>query len=513
MAIVATILQEVVKRRSLLFERKADYGFRQQKELLKKILGKSKNTEIGKDFSFEKILSSKDFVKQFQSNVPIYEYDSIYKKYWNKLLDGKEDITWPGKVKYFGLTSGTSNASSKKVPVTKDMISAIRKTGFRQLYAVTKYPLPADFFTRSVLMLGGSTDLVKIDKYYEGDLSGILQNKLPMWFNNFYKPGMSIAKMRDWTKKLDLITQQAKDWDIGAICGVPAWVQLLMEKIIHHYNVESIHDIWPNLQVYVHGGVSLEPYKESFQKLLGKKIYYLETYLASEGFLAYQRKPDRFMQLVLDNGIFFEFVPFNSDNFETDGSIKSTAKALLLNEVQENVDYAILITTVAGSWRYLIGDTVRFKSIKDAEFIITGRTKHFISLCGEHLSVDNMNKAVSIVAKELNIHINEYAVAGIPYYGLFAHKWYIGTEKPKEIDVNLLKMRIDDVLKELNDDYRTERSAALKEIMIEVLPTDYFYEWMQIKNKVGGQNKFPRVLNGLLEDWDSFIKSKKSTQC
>jgi hypothetical protein len=345
---------------------------------------------------------------------------------------------------------------------------------------------------------------VKMEKYFEGDLSGILAGQLPFWFDSFYKPGI-IAKERDWNTKIDKIVKKAKDWDIGGISGVPAWVQILLERIIEQYDLTTIHDIWPNFRVYTHGGVNFAPYKKSFEKLMGREIFYLETYLASEGFLAYQRKKDHAMQLVLDNGIFFEFIPFNSLNFNSDGTLVEQPQVLLIDQVTGDEDYALLITTNAGTWRYLIGDTVRFTSVKDFEIVITGRTKHFLSLCGEHLSVDNMTRAISEVSEKLNIDIKEFTVAGIPHDKLFAHKWYIGTDQQIG-DREAFKQLLDKTLSVLNDDYAVERMAALKNVIIEVIPVKAFYDWLKMKGKEGGQHKFPRVISNQFNEWDKFVR-------
>jgi hypothetical protein len=357
-------------------------------------------------------------------------------------------------------------------------------------------------------MLGGSTHLNKNGHYFEGDLSGIQASKIPFWFHLFYKPGRKIAKTRDWDKKLNHITDKAANWDIGIVVGVPAWIQIMMEKIIEKYKVQKIHEVWPNLEIFVHGGVSFDPYRKGFEELLERPITYIETYLASEGFIAFQDKPNkRSMKLVLDNGIFLEFVPFDEENFDSEGELVPNARTMMIHEVEEGKDYAILLSTCAGTWRYLIGDVVRFTSKADCEIVITGRTKHFLSLCGEHLSVDNMNRAVEMVSNDFNISIKEFTVAGVPHESLFAHKWYIGTDD--KVDVEKLKTAIDEKLKVLNDDYKVERSAALKEVFVKVLPTDSFYNWMNKKGKMGGQNKFPRVLKkSLIEEWEEFINKE-----
>jgi hypothetical protein len=506
MAIVGTILQGVVKNRKGNLDKK-QINFDLQNITLKKLLMRARGTEFGKAFDFQNILKAPDFLREFQKKVPIYDYEKLYAAYWHKLLIGETDICWPGKVKYFGLTSGTSNDSSKRVPVTRDMIRSIRRTGIRQLLSLAEFQLPPNFYQKSALMLGGSTNLIKMEKYFEGDLSGILAGRLPFWFNRFYKPG-SISRERDWNVKLDKIVKKAKDWDIGGIAGVPAWVQIMLERIITYYGISNIHEIWPNFMVFSHGGVCITPYKKSFQKLLGKEIYYLETYLASEGFLAYQRKRDRDMQLVLDNGIFFEFIPFDAENFTPEGQWVENPRTLLLNEVEEGVNYAVLISTNAGAWRYLIGDTIKFLSVKDYEIVITGRIKHFLSLCGEHLSVDNMTRAISIISDKLNISIQEFTVAGIQYENLFAHKWYIGTDDVIE-DREAFADLLDATLKELNDDYAVERKEALRKVLVEIVSPHLFIDWLRMKGKEGGQNKFPRVIGERHKEWEEFLQQNK----
>ena len=331
---------------------------------------------------------------------------------------------------------------------------------------------------------------------------------MPFWFQHFYKPGKKIAKTRKWDAKLEEITRKAEDWDIGIIVGVPAWIHILLERVIAYHKVKNIHEIWPNLQVYVHGGVSFDPYRKGFEKLLAHPINYIETYLASEGFIAYQTEPKhRSMKLVLNNGIFYEFVPFNDDNFEHTGELKPDAKTHLIDDVEEGKEYALLLSTCAGAWRYLIGDVIKFTSLEECEIVITGRTKHFLSLVGEHLSVENMNKAIELVSDELNISIPEFTVAGVPYGNFFAHHWYIASDDT--INAEDLKIRIDKKLKELNDDYEVERNHALKEVFADVLSEKTFMNFMISKGKIGGQHKFPRVLKGkMLEDWQKFLQQE-----
>ncbi|CAN5319642.1 GH3 auxin-responsive promoter family protein [soil metagenome] len=483
----------------------------QQLNVLKKLLKKARFTEFGQKFRFDDVLLSRNPARKYQQLVPTYNYSKIYQEWWHKTLEGKSDICWPGVIKYFALSSGTSESASKYIPITKDLIRANTITSIRHLLTLATYSnVPVTAVSRGWLMLGGSTQLQKGPTYFAGDLSGIQAKNIPFWFQGMYKPGKKIAQVKDWSKKLNEIVENAPDWDIAFLVGVPAWVQLCMEKVIERYNLKNIHEIWPNLSFYVHGGVAMEPYKKGFQKLLGKPITYIETYLASEGFLAYQSRQDAVgMKLVLNNNIFFEFVPFDDENFDADGEMISNPKALMIHEVEEGKDYAILISTNAGTWRYLIGDTVRFVDLEKNEIIITGRTKHFLSLVGEHLSVDNMNKAIELVSEDLNISIPEFTVAGVPYGTFFAHHWYVATDD--KVNKDDLKVRIDEKLKELNDDYEVERKHALKEVMVDVMSEQTFMDFMRSKGKVGGQHKFPRVLKGkMLQDWQKFLGEKTS---
>ncbi|HCM75237.1 MAG TPA: GH3 auxin-responsive promoter [Cytophagales bacterium] len=515
MAILGTLLKKGIKLRENL-EQEYSSPAELQKQELKHLLITASQTEFGKYYNFQNILTQfrkgdDQFYEAFKSVVPTHDYNKIYKDWWHLSLKGAKNVCWPGRIKYFALSSGTSEASSKHIPVTKEMTKAIQRTSIRQILTLSKYELPNQFFGAGILMLGGSTHLNHKGSYFEGDLSGIQAARLPFWFQHFYKPGKKIAKTRSWDAKLEDIVKNAPQWDIGIIVGVPAWIQILIEKILAHYKVQHIHEIWPNLSVYVHGGVSFDPYRKGFAKLLGKPLHYIETYLASEGFIAYQAFPERkSMKLVLNNGIFYEFVPFDDKNFTPSGEVKPDADSFFIDQVEEGKEYAILLSTCSGAWRYLIGDIIKFTSKEESEIIITGRTKHFLSLCGEHLSVDNMNKAIELTSDEMNIDIKEFTVAGVPHGSLFAHRWFIGTND--EVDGKVLRDKLDQHLKALNDDYTVERSAALKEVVVDILPVKIFYEWMESKGKAGGQNKFPRVLKkNQLDEWLEFLEANKTS--
>ena len=479
-----------------------------QKKQLEKLLKTAQYTAFGEHYKFSKILSSPDIEKAFNDIVPVHDYKSMYKRWWYRALNGESYVTWPGKVKYFALSSGTSGASSKYIPVTSDMLRSIKKASIQQLVSMVKYDFDLEFFEKGILMIGGSTHLQYNGTYYEGDLSGITAGNIPFWFQHFYKPGKRISKESDWHSKLREMVRKAPEWDIGIIVGVPAWVQILLEKIIEHYRVDTIHDVWPNLSVYVHSGVSFKPYQKSFETLFAKPMIFNESYLASEGYIAFQNTPHSTgMEMVIDNGIYYEFVPFNDHNFDEDGNLREDIEVVGFSDIEENVDYALLLSTNAGAWRYLIGDTIKFINKQKSEILITGRTKHFISICGEHLSEENMNRAIELLEEDMNVAVKEFTVMGVREGSLFAHKWYIGTDSPLSEETACKK--IDEYLKNLNDDYRVERLEAIKNIYVKVLPTKAFYDYMKVKGKLGSANKFPRVLkNSKIDDWENFLREQ-----
>jgi len=486
---------------------KAFAPVKQQEIVLRKLLNKAKDTEIGRYYGFASMLKNPDIFKEYSRRVDLYDYNSIYERWWSRSREGYPNVAWPGKIMYFALSSGTSEAASKFIPVTTEMIKAMRSASVKQIFTLAQYNFSSDLYEKGMLMLGGSTHLNYSGRYYYGDLSGINTGKIPFWFERFYKPGKAISKLKDWDAKINDIVKNAPEWDIWVIAGVPAWLQIMMERIIEQYKLDNIHDIWPNLKVYATGGVAFEPYKKSFETLLAHPLIYFETYLASEGFIAYDARPQdvrKGMRLILNNGIYYEFVPFTPDNFDEEGGLKPHAATYNVGQVKEGVDYALLLSTVSGAWRYLIGDTIRFTSLEHMEIKITGRTKHFISLCGEHLSVENMNQAIAHVAETLNMEIKEFTLIGEPYESLFAHHWYIGSDSV--VDIVAVKKCLDETLCAINDDYAVERRHALKEIVVEQLPAHLFTNWLAAKGKLGGQHKFPRVLKGeQAELWRNFI--------
>ena len=481
-----------------------------QRHALRHLLERGQYTAFGKHYGFPEILSTEvDFLKVFRDTVPVHTYTEMHDEWWHRCQKGEENVTWPGKVRYFALSSGTSESASKHIPVTQDMIRSIKKVGFKQLYSMANFKIRPVAFEKGILMLGGTTSLFEKGEYYEGDMSGISAKNMPRWMSSLlYKPGQRISKRHKWEDRIKLIVEKATQWDVGIICGVPAWVQIVLERVIRHYGVSNIHEIWPNLSVYIHGGVSVEPYRESFKKLWGKPVTFIETYMASEGSFGFQARPDAGIKLVLNVGIFFEFIPFTPDNFDEEGNPRPEPVTVTVNEVEEGVEYAVLLSTCSGAWRYLIGDVIRFTNAREHEIVIVGRTKQFLSLCGEHLSIDNMNKAIQTVSKQLNITIHEFAVSGQKHDNLFAHQWYIGCDDA--VDPDKLKALLDETLCKLNDDYEVERTSALREVFVKILPAHTFIDYLRDKGKEGAMSKFPRVLKGVtLQDWEQYLSRNK----
>ncbi len=485
---------------------------RMQLRTFKKLLETGKNTAFGRHYDFQELLMSDNPVEEYQASVPIFDYNKMYDEWWHRLLDNEEDVTWEGKVRNFALSSGTSGAPSKYIPVTDDMQKAMRKAALKTFFCLTKFNLDSDIFTKEMLMIGGTSDLQNKGGYFVGDLSGINSKEPPFWLRSSFRPGPEIARISEWNDRIEVIAELAPTWDVGFLSGIPSWIQLTLEKIIEKHKLKNIHELWPNLSVFVHGGIAFEPYQKSFERLLAHPLVYMDSYLASEGFIAFQNRPEtRSMALLLNNGIFFEFVPFNEENFDEDSNIKPAAAALTIEEVTSGVDYALLLSTCSGAWRYLIGDTVRFTDVPRCEIIITGRTKHFLSICGEHLSVDNMNHAVSHAQEVLNVNINEFTVCGITAGNHHRHSWYIDCEPA--VDAELLMKTIDDELKIINDDYAIERKSALAEPILKIVPTEMFYDWLRKGGKSLGQSKFPRVMKkDIFYEWENFLNEKNVTQ-
>ena len=508
---MSELLGSVIKR-SLQIRQKMDVKllspWAMQKMVFRRLLETGSKTQFGRYYDFRGILMSDNPVETFQKNIPVFDYNKLYGEWWYKLLENEEDVCWEGKVKYFAMSSGTSGAASKYIPITDAMLNAMRRASLKMFFSLSKYKLNASYFSREMLMIGSTSDLNDCGGYYTGDLSGINAKMPPLWARGYYRPGTEIAKIADWNQRIDTIAKLAPKWDIGSMVGVPSWVQLTLERIIEYNKLDSISDIWPNMEVFVHSGIAIGPYKSSFNKIIGKPFNYIDSYLASEGFVAFQNRPNtEGMALLANNSIFFEFIPFDDFNFTADGDLVSNPTVLTINEVSQGVDYAIVMSTCAGAWRYLLGDVIKFTDIEKYELIISGRTKHFLSITGEHLSVDNMTKAVQHTQDTLKISIPEFSVTALKSGNFFKHKWYICCEQ--DIDPEIIKTTIDNYLSEINDDYKTERSAFLG-IELEIVPPNMFYQWLENQGKSFGQSKVPRVMKqSQHENWLAFLNANK----
>lgn len=396
-----------------------------QEEVLLKLLNKAKKTQIGKHFDFEKIINSHDVSTAFMQQFPLYNYNQFHKTWLNKCLEGERNVIWPGKINYFALSSGTTVDSSKKIPVSDKMIRQFQRTSFEQLAELYAFDLHPKFYNSSVLTIGGSTKLEKTEDYFQGDLSGILQKNKSFVFKPFTKPNNSIARMSDWKEKMDLIIEKAPSWDIGVIAGVPTWVLMLLTGIVKTHKLKSIHDIWPNFSLYLHGGVFLDGYREKIEALCGKEVFFQNTLLASEGYFAYQKNVyQEGMNLLVNHGIYYEFLEEKYFSLVNENRDIKSLPTLNLSEIKAGKKYALVISTCSGLWRYLIGDVIEFINTKEYLFKLIGRVSQTLNSVGEHLSIDNLNKAISLTAKYFNLNIQEYCV--YPSKSSVRHNWYIG---------------------------------------------------------------------------------------
>ncbi|GHE23169.1 GH3 family domain-containing protein [Sphingobacterium griseoflavum] len=501
MAIIGEIIKRAINVNG--FIAKDPVAADAQRAVLMMMLEKASQTAFGRAYNFASILQSADPVASFQQAVPAHDYDKLYTEWWHFLEEGHENVTWPGGQRYFALSSGTTS-NSKAIPVTDDMLEAIRKSGIQQIMSLKNFDLPADFFEKDIMMLGSSTALQDRNGFLAGEISGISAANLPLWFRKFYKPGKKIAASTDWDHRVSRIVRAAKKWDIGSMSGIPSWSELMIREIIQYNKVDTIHDIWPNLQVYTTGGVAFGPYRKSFESLFAKPVTIIDTYLASEGYLATQKRPDaKGMALIVDNGIFFEFVPFTDTNMDENGCVKPEAQALTLADVEEGVEYVLLISTVAGAWRYMIGDTVIFTDKERAEIMISGRTKHFLNVVGEQLSVHQMNDAIQKVQGKFDLDVKEFVVSTVLEDQRRINKWYLGADvEGLQIEAGSVAAYLDEQLQETNKNYKVARNQALDGVDVKVIPVDYFHKWSEEHKKLGGQTKIPRVMKE--EEFEAF---------
>ncbi len=507
MAIRGSIIKGLIDLRDTIVSEPD--AIKAQQDVLKNLLEKAKDTAFGKFYKFSEILSSDNMAEAFAESIPYLDHNKLNERWSSQINEGAADITWPGKPHYFALSSGTTGKSSKRIPVTDEMVESIRNAGIKQVGALSNFELEPEFFEKEIMMLGSSTDLQHEGDHEEGEISGISASNIPFWFRSYYKPGEEIAKIEDWDKRVERIAKNAKNWDIGALSGIPSWMELMMKKVIEYHKVDNIHNVWPNLQVYASGGVAFEPYEKSFNALLGKPVQVIDTYLASEGFLALQERPDTHsMKLILDNGIYFEFVPFEPDYINQDGSLTDDAPVVPLTEVEEEKDYVLLISTVSGTWRYIIGDTIKFTDKEKYEIRITGRTKFFLNVVGSQLSVNKMNDAVQELEEKFDIKIPEFTIAAKRFEdGEFYHSWYLGTETSASEEE--LAEALDQSLKDANKNYGVARSKALKGVKVTVVPPAIFPEWSGANKKKGGQVKMEKVMDEeKFAEFEAFVEKE-----
>ncbi len=492
MPFIGPIIKQAISIKHMISSSDLDAS-KAQEEQLQSLLQKASDTAFGKYYGFDRILSSSNKISAFQKQVPIHHYEDIGKSWWEQ-QQKFSDITWPGKPSYFALSSGTTGKKSKRIPVTEDMLSAFRQVSISMVENLVNFDLPAEFFEKDILLLSSSANLEKRKDHLEGEISGINSSNIPSWFERFYKPGLEIAQMDDWEERVSYIAKEAPNWDVGAIAGIPPWVKMMLERIIKEHKLKNIHEIWPELQLYASGGVAFEPYRGAFNELMERPIHYTDTYLASEGFFAYTARPDTMnMKLALNHGIFYEFIPFDESSFDEMGNLKEDPTCLTIDQVEEDKEYALIVSTPAGAWRYMIGDLIKFADLSKHEIVLSGRTKYFLNVAGSQLSEEKINNGMGQLAEKLGININEYAVAAIKNGdGEIYHQWVLGT-KDKTGDAQVVEL-LDEIFKNLNKNYKVARTKALKGVQVKVLHTDQIYNWLEKTKKKGGQIKMPKVM-------------------
>lgn len=473
-----------------------------QRQVLQGLITAAQYTEFGKLHNFAQLFT----IKEFKKKVPLQEYDDV-KIYVERMMKGEENILWNAPVNWFAKSSGTSSNKSKYIPVSEESLTENHFQASKDV--LTKYyqNFPgSNMLTGKSLVVGGSHQISQLSETVQsGDLSAILMQNSPFWGQWLRTPELSIALLDEWEEKIEKLAQTTADENVTSLAGVPTWTLLLLKRILQIKQKNTIAEVWPNLELYINGGVSFIPYRKQFEEIIGKKINYLEIYNASEGFIAAQEKPDDDgMMLFTEHGIFYEFMPV--ENYGN-----KYANTLGLKDVQLQKNYAVVISTTGGLWRYIMGDTVLFTSLNPYKIKITGRLKHYMNAFGEEVIVDNADKAIALAALKTNAIVKDYTAAPVYFTNTSngAHEWLIEFEI-LPLDISIFTKELDAALKNVNSDYEAKRhrDIALRLPIIHSLPKDSFTNWLRSKGKVGGQHKVPRLNNDrmVVEDILKMIK-------
>lgn len=481
-----------MKKRIHQIELFMKYPFDVQDEWLRKLLKSAAQTEWGEKYGYASIADH----EQYKSTVPLQDYESL-KPYIERIRRGEQNVLWHEEIKWFAKSSGTTGGKSKFLPVSPESLNGCHYNGGRDMVSIycNNYP-ETKLFTGKNLALGGSHHADYYGDYisYHGDVSAIVMQNLPLWAEYFRAPSLDIALMDEWEEKLEKMARATMEQNVTSIAGVPSWMLVLLKRILEYRNAGSIREVWPDLEVYFHGGVSFTPYREQFAELFDNdSMHYLQLYNASEGFFGIQdEKESDEMLLMLDYGVYYEFIP-------ADEKDKENPKVLNLGEVRRGEDYEMVISTTAGLWRYRIGDMIRFTSLVPFRFVITGRTKHFINVFGEELMIHNAEQALKAACEKTRATITDYTAGPVYMNGgkqSGAHEWIIEFERQPNSEGYFADV-LDKVLKELNSDYEAKRynNFILKPPQIRIAPPGTFYKWLKSKDKLGGQHKVPRLCN------------------
>lgn len=490
MAFVNSIFTWLMKKRIHQIELFMKYPYDVQQEWFHNLIDSAENTEWGKMYDYKSILTP----QQYQERVPIQNYDTL-KPYIERMLAGEQNILWPSDIKWFAKSSGTTSDRSKFIPVSKESLEECHFKGGKDMLSIYCNNRPDNqMFTGKGLVLGGSHQVNQLNEdCFYGDLSAVLIKNLPIWAEFYRTPDMSIALMDNYEVKMDRMAEATIHENVTSISGVPTWTIVLAKKVLELTGKSNLLEVWPNLEVYIHGAVNFAPYREQFKQLIpSNDMYYLETYNASEGFFGIQDQDNSDeMLLMLDYGIFYEFVPMENIGEEN-------PKALLLGEVELHKNYAIVISTNGGLWRYMIGDTIQFTSLSPYRIKITGRTKHFINAFGEEVIIDNAEQALTRACLETGAEIKDYTAGPIYFEGEKAggHEWIIEFDKQPDDFQKFIDV-MDNTLREVNSDYDAKRfkDMALCRPTVHNAPANTFYNWLKAKDKLGGQHKVPRLAN------------------